>query len=142
MGLRSLVQSLYLSTPRTVERPSALYDVGANTIFTVVGGSVLIHALFAHYDAAITAGSTGRVTINGVNADSGALAMAGVINSLWMEPLDDTLPPVIALAGDAPALPWLSSPGNIVLTVGIAITDGAITWYVVFTPVDVAANII
>ncbi len=134
MGLKNDVSGIGLQKLEVAYRPPALYNAGANIIFVIRGGPVLIMALFAHTIQAMGAGSTFTMTVSGAPVDSGAIVVTSAINTLIVSPLDPTLlwpivPNVAVNAGMAGGFMLLAVPGNIVLNVAIANTTGTMAWY-------------
>ncbi len=127
-------------------RPAALYNVGANTIFTIAGGPVVICALFAHTIQAMAAASTFTLTVSGAAIDNGAALVTSLINTLIVSPLDNTgvqpIVPNIAVSSTmAGGFQLLAVPGNIVLTVGAANTTGTMVWYCAYFRMNMASSV-
>ncbi len=91
MGLKNDVSGIGLQKLEVAYSPPALYNAGANIIFVIRGGPVLIMALFAHTIQAMGAGSTFTMTVSGAPVDSGAIVVTSAINTLIVSPLDPTL---------------------------------------------------
>lgn len=154
MSLSQHVKSLFLSRPgalgQRVRRPAAIYVIGADNLFTIAGGNILITALYAEVVAAITVASTGQLTINptaagpAVNLDDGLGLYTGVVGSIFLVPMDVAFPVTNALAIAAPAWPYnyICPPGTIDFTVAAFDTDGTLEWTLFYIPLDPETTVV
>ena len=154
MGLRLRVDQIWLDRQLVAYRAPANYAIGAHTIFTIQGGPVWIKAIFARFTAAEASGSTFALTVGGVAMQNAAVNVNGAINTLATFPLGAAAGQVIvpavlaqppfslanALLGQV-GQGQIASPGNIVLTVAAALTDGLPEFYVVYQKLQVVSNI-
>lgn len=146
MGLKGRLDEVWQQRLEVAYRPPALYNAGANTIFIIAGGPVVICALFAHTIQAMAAASTFTITVAGAATDNGAAVVTSAINTLIVSPLDTTavqaIVPNIAISGAlAGGMMLLAVPGNIVLTVAIANTTGTMAWYCAYYRMNSASSI-
>lgn len=146
-GLKTDVTVLEQSRQKAAFRIAAAYGIGANTIFTIRGGPVLIMGLFGRVVTAPfgAGGTTGTFTVSGRAIDSGAIAIASALNTLIVSPLDDAgLNPIIpnVAANNLPLIEGLLAvTGNIVLTLAVAATVGTVEWYCLYYAMNVASEI-
>lgn len=154
MSLKGLVGQVWKDHQFVAYRPAANYQIAPATIFTIVGGPVWIKALFCRFTAAQTAASTFAVTICAIAMQNAAVNMIGAINTIGTIPLGAAAGQVIvpALLSQPPyslanvllgqaGQGQISSVGNIVLTVGGAITDGLPEWCCVYSKMAPNSNI-
>jgi len=155
MGLGATVKQTSLNIMQVVKRPPQVYPIGADNLFTIVGGPVYIQGLFFYADEAIDnagAGTTMVVQICGVAADSAApTAIATAIGGVCIWPLNATVPvpnlamnimPTAAGVFSVVASPGSAGGDNITVTVATASTVGMCSWYVLYFRMEPAAEII
>lgn len=152
-SLSSLVAQIWQNRLQVAYRAPEDYAVGAHDLFNIVGGPVIIMAMFARFTAAETTGATFEAACAGVDMQAAAVDVDGAINTLAMFPLSDEVGAVIipaVLAGEYPTVGavgasagfgMLSSIGDIVLTVAVDTTDGLPEFYVVYQAMLPAATI-
>lgn len=148
MSVSQQIKQLFQSQPgalgQRVMRPAAIYVVGADNLFTIAGGNILITALYAETTIAITTAATGQVSFNpagvgaNINWDDGTLAYLSNAGDLVLLPMDVLFPATQVQAQPAPAWPhnYICSPGIIQFTVGVADTDGGLEWVLFYIPLD------
>lgn len=87
MSLKSLISQIWQSQMNIAYRPPEVYAIGAHDIFDIEG-PVLIKLLGGYYTDASGALAELTVAINGVGADAGTVAIAGVAGQVWVSPLN------------------------------------------------------
>ena len=145
-GLKPMIDEIWQQKLSIAYRPPALIAAGANTIFVISGGPVVIEALFAHQITANAAGSTFTIAISGAGTDNGPVVCTSAINTLIVSPLDPTLvqpivPNLAISAAIAAGFQLLAVPGNIVLTV-VTTTTGTLAWYCIYRRMNPASSIV
>jgi hypothetical protein len=105
MALSKVIKQTSLDNFNVAYRGPQTYLVatGAYTIFTIVGGPVMIVALGGNETTAATGATTIRYTVCGVNVDAGAIAINGAVG--W------------------PNVSCLNVAGTLVNAAGIPLTD-------------------
>ena len=105
MALSKVIKQTSLDNFPVAYRGPQLYAfaTGAYTLFTIVGGPVMIVALGGNQTAAAGGATTIRYTVSGVNVDAGAIAINGGIG--W------------------PHASCLNVAGTLVNAAGIPLTD-------------------
>lgn len=153
MGLAAFIKSLYLSRPgalgQRLLRPAAIYVIGADDLFTIADGNILITALYAETTIEITTAATGQVSFNptagaAINWDDGTLPYLSNAGEIVLVPMDVAFPATQALAQPAPAWPYgyICPPGVIELTIAGADTDGGLEWVLFYIPLDPEVTVV
>ena len=135
MSLKSLVASNRVQNDFVISSVPAFYAAAAATIFNITGGPVWIKTMVEYLDTAMTNVTTTTITVCGVAADAGAVAInAGAIGSVVVSPLSANAKDASALAAQWPDATGVATQGGFGMIAGL----GAIV--VTFATVMAAAN--
>ena len=135
MSLLSVIKSARVQNDIVVSSAPAFYAAAAATIFNITGGPVWIKAMVEYLDTAMTNATTTTITVCGVAADAGAVAInAGAIGSVVVSPLSNNAKDASALAAQWPDATGVATQGGFGMIAGL----GAIV--VTFATVMAAAN--
>lgn len=158
MGLRQEIQQVVQDMDRVAYRPAQIYSnvaPGTYNLWTVTGGPIWVKAIGTRAVQAVTTAPTFALTLNTVAMQNAAVAVTCVINGITTFPLG-------AAAGQVIVTNLLSQPpyslanallgqvgqgqimgtGIILLTVGAAVADGTIEFFMVYkklSPVSIVA---
>ena len=135
MGLASRINSLSQRGDQVISSVPAFYAAAAATIFNITGGPVWIKTMVEYLDTAMTNATTTTITVCGVAADAGPVAInAGAIGSIVVSPLHAGAKNASALADQWPDATGVATQAGFGMIAGL----GAIV--VTFATVMAAAN--
>ena len=135
MGLASRINSLSQRGDQVISSVPAFYAAAAATIFNITGGPVWIKTMVEYLDTAMTNATTTTITVCGVAADAGPVAInAGAIGSVVVSPLHAGAKNASALADQWPDATGVATQAGFGMIAGL----GAIV--VTFATVMAAAN--
>ena len=128
MSLKSLIAGLWTDKVNVVSSVPAIYGAGANNIFAITGGPVLIAGIIEYLDTALAGATTTTVLVGALPMDGGLLAInAGGIGAVVVSPLDSA--GVIAKIASALVVPIPSLLGLAAGGVGVVAGPGVnIVW--------------
>jgi len=135
MSFSQIVRDLYNRNDFVVSSLPAFYTAAAHIIFSITGGPVWIKAMVEYLDTAMTNVTTTTITVCGVAADAGPVAInAGAIGSVVVSPLSANAKDASALAAQWPDATGVATQGGFGMIAGL----GNIV--VTFATVMAAAN--
>ncbi len=135
MSLKTLVASNRVQNDFVISSVPSFYAAIANTIFSITGGPVWIKTMVEYLDTAMTNVTTSTITVCGVAADGGAVAInAGAIGSVVVSPLSANAKAASALAAQWPDATGVATQGGFGMIAGLG--DIVVT----FATVMAAAN--
>lgn len=152
MSLASMIKSLRQSGDQVFSSVPSFYAAAPATIATIVGGPVWIKLLVEYCDTAMTNATTTTITVSGVAADAGAVAInAGGLGAIVVSPLSAGAKNASALADQWPdatgvatqaGFGMVAGPGAIVVTFAtvMALTN-LYSLHIVYTKLSPAALI-
>ncbi|TET14048.1 MAG: hypothetical protein E3J81_07445 [Dehalococcoidia bacterium] len=128
MGLKALIASIWGDKVNVASSVPAIYAAGAQNIFAITGGPVLIAGIIEYLDTALAGATTTTILIGALPMDGGALAIdAGGIGAVVVSPLDSA--GVIAKVASALVVPIPSLLGLAAGGVGVVAGPGVnIVW--------------
>jgi len=128
MSLKTIVQSIWGDKVTVVSSPPATYAAGAQNIFAITGGPVLILGIIEYLDTALAGATTTSVEIGALPMDGGGVAInAGGIGAVVVSPLDSL--GVIVKVASALVVPLPSLLGLAAGGVGVVAGPGVnIVW--------------
>lgn len=151
MSLAGMIKSLRNSGDQVFSSVPAFYAAAAQTIAVIVGGPVWIKLMVEYCDVGMTNATTTTITVSGVQADAGAVAINGTALGLVVSPLHNGAKNASVLADQWPdatgvatqaGFGMIAAPGNIVVTFAtvMAATD-RYSLHIVYTKLSPAALI-
>ena len=155
MGLKGTLDSIWLNKQFVAVNPAATRAAGAQTIFTITGGLVILDAIIMYHDTTVAGATTITTVINGVatSGDAGALTMAGIAGTITVLPLGNVamvaptacqpIPSLLASAGFMFGRLAGSTTGLIITTFGGAAMGALeqVSFRCIYRKVDAAAAI-
>jgi len=151
MSLASLIKSIRNQGDMVFASVPAFYAAAPATIAVIFGGPVWIKAMVEYCDVGMTNATTTTITVSGVAADAGAVAINGTALGLVVSPLyagaknasvlADQWPDASGVATQA-GFGMIAAPGNIVVTFAtvMALTD-RYSLHIVYQKLSSAAGI-
>ncbi len=135
MSLKSLVASNRVQNDFVISSVPAFYAAIANTIFSITGGPVWLKVMVEYLDTAMTNVTTSTITVCGVAADGGAVAInAGAIGSVVVSPLSANAKAASALAAQWPDPTGVATQGGFGMIAGLG--DIVVTFATVMDAAD------
>ena len=122
-GISQLVADLHNREMFIASSVPNTYGAGAQNIFAITGGMVIIHGIFEYCDTALGGATTTRVAVGAVACDVGAVAIDGGGQfGIVVSPLDAAVAKIAAvLAVQAPSLLGFATNQGVIAGPGVNI---------------------
>lgn len=140
-----------------VDRAAAVTTGGAEVLFTVSGGNILLTALYGEVMATIDAAATVAINYDADISTNGSVYVDTAIGSASANPNGYAVGRMVYLPLEAGAMTWTGGggacpidiapimilpPGHFDLTSGAATTTGTIRWSIWYIPLEAGVRVV